>query len=246
MSKKLVPTDDELLAQFDDLGVSTDAVGTSSPTQPQGVADHDVVTELENLAFQRPASRPSTPQLKRSLTNTPPTDRTSEDKTSSRRSGDSTRPYHTSMTPTDGTTSKAETPAKSPDPQPANTGGGWWGGIFATASAAMKQAEAAVKEIQKNEEAQKWAEHVRGNVGVLKGLGMLGTLLNPVLSFLPCFLRRRTEDACNADIYLLYPYFGTSNLISRTPSNTHNTRPPWIPVSRSPHLQCLLKSNGTG
>ena len=36
----------------------------------------------------------------------------------------------------------------------------------------MKQAEAAVKEIQKNEEAQKWAEQVRGNVGALRGLGM--------------------------------------------------------------------------
>jgi len=35
----------------------------------------------------------------------------------------------------------------------------------------MKQAEAAYKEIQQNEEAKKWAEQVRGNVGALKGLG---------------------------------------------------------------------------
>jgi hypothetical protein len=51
-------------------------------------------------------------------------------------------------------------------------GGGWWGGLFATASAAMKQAEAAVKEIQHNEEAQKWAQQVKGNVGALRDLGM--------------------------------------------------------------------------
>ncbi|KAF2404547.1 hypothetical protein EJ06DRAFT_553405 [Trichodelitschia bisporula] len=67
-------------------------------------------------------------------------------------------------------------PQSAPEPQPAQQqSGGWWGGIFATAtataSAAVKQAEAAVKEIQKNEEALKWAEQVRGNVGALRGLG---------------------------------------------------------------------------
>jgi hypothetical protein len=36
----------------------------------------------------------------------------------------------------------------------------------------MKQAEAAVKEIQNNEEAQKWAQQVKGNVGALRDLGM--------------------------------------------------------------------------
>ena len=45
------------------------------------------------------------------------------------------------------------------------------GRLFATASAAMKTAEAAVKEIQQNEEAKKWADQVRGNVGALRGLG---------------------------------------------------------------------------
>jgi len=32
----------------------------------------------------------------------------------------------------------------------------------------VKQAEAAVKEIRGNEEAQKWAQQVKGNVDVLK------------------------------------------------------------------------------
>src|SRR5690606_41246179 len=45
-------------------------------------------------------------------------------------------------------------------------------GLLSTASAAMNQAEAAAKEIQQNEEASKWADQVRGNVGALRGLGM--------------------------------------------------------------------------
>jgi len=36
----------------------------------------------------------------------------------------------------------------------------------------VKQAEALAREIQKNEEAQRWAEQVKGNVGALRGLGM--------------------------------------------------------------------------
>lgn len=42
---------------------------------------------------------------------------------------------------------------------------------MATASAAVKQAEALAKEIRENEEAQRWAEQVKGNVGALRGLG---------------------------------------------------------------------------
>jgi hypothetical protein len=42
----------------------------------------------------------------------------------------------------------------------------------------MKQAEAAVKEIQQNEEAQKWAQQVRGNVGALRDLGLWTVLVS--------------------------------------------------------------------
>lgn len=59
-----------------------------------------------------------------------------------------------------------------------SSGGGWWGGLVATASAAVKTAEAAVKEIQQNEEAKKWAEQVKGNVGALRGLGMFEVLIS--------------------------------------------------------------------
>ncbi|KAF2723512.1 hypothetical protein K431DRAFT_242986 [Polychaeton citri CBS 116435] len=42
--------------------------------------------------------------------------------------------------------------------------------MFSAASAAVKQAETLAKEIRGNEEAQKWADQVRGRVGDLKGL----------------------------------------------------------------------------
>jgi uncharacterized protein DUF2427 len=67
---------------------------------------------------------------------------------------------------------QAEAAQKNMQKQQQSSGGGWWGGIIAMGSAAVKQAGEAVKEIQKNEEAQRWAEQMRGNVGVLKGFGM--------------------------------------------------------------------------
>ena len=75
------------------------------------------------------------------------------------------------MTPTESTSSEVESAPESSTVQTKSEAGSWWGGLVATASAAVRQAEAAVKEIQKNEEAQKWAEQVRGNVGALRGLG---------------------------------------------------------------------------
>ncbi|KZF24522.1 hypothetical protein L228DRAFT_281586 [Xylona heveae TC161] len=130
---------------------------------------------------------------------TPPppaaSERTSEDKlaastsTLPRKSGESTRPLHRAATPneflekssSDSSITASQQPSAPSVPptaqqqQQQSNGGGWWGGIFATASAtasaAVKQAEAAVKEIQKNEEAQRWAEQVKGNVGLLKGIG---------------------------------------------------------------------------
>ncbi|KAK4554247.1 hypothetical protein LTR86_008775 [Recurvomyces mirabilis] len=50
-------------------------------------------------------------------------------------------------------------------------GGGWFGSIWGTATAAVKQAESLAKEITGNEEAMKWAEQVRGNVGKLQSFG---------------------------------------------------------------------------
>ncbi|EGE07792.1 hypothetical protein TEQG_06824 [Trichophyton equinum CBS 127.97] len=191
---KHTPTTDELLAQFDDLSV--DAV-SAKPPQPgkQGAVEDDVLDEFQNLVSQRPASRPATPQISSTSTKspkpaaataTPTTDRSSEEKLQTRKSGDSTRAYHRSITPLSETQNTPPSPA--PQPQISSSsggGGGWWGGLFATATAAVKQAEAAVQEIRKNEEAQKWADQVRGNVGALRGLGgELRTLALPTVTSL--------------------------------------------------------------
>ncbi|KAH4905368.1 hypothetical protein HBI80_098850 [Parastagonospora nodorum] len=159
--------------------------------------DTDALKELEELEalekFQRPevprpASRPNTPKLSSSTASsnrrtagvvTPSStgsDRTSEDRPAvPRKSGESTRSFHQSFAPTE------EEPAR-PAPQPAEAkpaGGSWWGGGWGgiisqateAANAAKKQAEAAYQELQKNEEAQRWAEQVRGNVGALRSIG---------------------------------------------------------------------------
>ncbi len=183
-------TNDELLSQFDDLGIEeaaapkpSKATASSKAPSPQP-KEQDPLAELDDLVKQRPTSRPSTPRLhsstavgstrspKRTSTATPPPGRGSEDRgAATRKSGDSARSFHTGVTP--GSTNVTVEDSAEPEEQAAQTGGGgWWGGIFATASAAVKTAEAAYKEIQKNEEAQKWAEQVKGNVGVLRGLGI--------------------------------------------------------------------------
>lgn len=175
--KAAKPTSDELLAQFDNLGVNESGDKPSKPAQAKSDEKgegEDILAELDNLATQRPSSGPGTPRLsidkQRSSTRSPrpsaTIDRPSEDRAPARQSEDT------------GRSSRASNKPEQPKPETENTeareheqGGGWWGGIFATASAAMKQAEAAVKEIQNNEEAQRWASQVKGNVGALKDFG---------------------------------------------------------------------------
>lgn len=173
------PTNDELLAQFDDLGIDTTgkpseptpappSTTTSKPasTELPTATEKDPLAELENLASQRPSTPRLSAEARRSK---PSSGRTSEEKPATQPRAavveDEPLPEKVSPAPV---AAKEETKS---------SGGGWWGGLLstatATATAAMKQAEAAVKEIQKNEEAQKWAEQVRGNVGALRGLGTI-------------------------------------------------------------------------
>ncbi|KAF2621518.1 hypothetical protein BU25DRAFT_379450 [Macroventuria anomochaeta] len=153
--------------------------------------------ELEDLGkFQRPeglrpTSRPNTPKLSSSSTAssnrrgadvaTPSSTgsaRTSEDRAAPpRKSGESTRSFHQSFAPTQEEPAKAAPALKAE--AAASSGGSWWGGGWGgiintateAANAAKKQAEAAYQELQKNQEAQRWAEQVRGNVGALRGMG---------------------------------------------------------------------------
>lgn len=175
--KKEIPTNDELLAQLDDLGLDS-ATPSKAASKPKPAAapgnsdDIDAITNIDDIIpKQRPASRAGTPRVSttepRAATSSPKPNsgRTSEEKSSNaRRSQDLKQSSQPSTDNQTGKSAPAEQAAKI-------TGGGWWGGILSTATAAMKQAEAAVKEIQNNEEALKWAEQVRGNVGVLRDLG---------------------------------------------------------------------------
>ncbi|GKZ18015.1 hypothetical protein AbraIFM66951_001507 [Aspergillus brasiliensis] len=183
--KSSKPTSDELLAQFDDLGVDSapeQQPSKSAPKPTTAQSEQDILAELDSLATQRPSSGPGTPRVSTNeprptikspkpaaTTATPSTGRSSEDKQAPRKSEEITRASVTEKKAADASKPESEKPEA--QEKPASSGGGWWGGIFATASAAMKQAEAAVKEIQQNEEAQKWAQQMKGNVGALKDLG---------------------------------------------------------------------------
>lgn len=181
--KNAKPTSDELLAQFDDLGVDNNANQESKPkstTTTSGQSEQDIFAELDNLASQRPASRAGTPRLsteprsaprspKPGATVTPSTGRSSEDKPAPHKSVESGRSSRADNKA--GDVQQQQQEPEKPTTEESSQGGGWWGGFFATASAVKKQAEAAVKEIQNNEEAQKWAQQMKGNVGALRDLG---------------------------------------------------------------------------
>ncbi|PNS20862.1 hypothetical protein CAC42_2793 [Sphaceloma murrayae] len=190
MASKKALTDEELFAQFEDIPSSTpDAAAAAAPKAKGGnkaskaappVTSHedDPLAELSALASAKPASRPHTPRLSSSTASgttgpkvaTPsssgaPSGRNSEDKAAETQK-DGVPPPRISMQ------SSAET-VKPTDASPAKSasGGGWWGSVFTAASAAVKQAEHAVKEIRGNEEAIKWAEQMRGNVETLRAYG---------------------------------------------------------------------------
>lgn len=191
---KAAPTDDELNELWkgiDETPGKLPAKGTTAKsTNAASLQDEqDVLAGLENLVAPPPVERPHTPRTstttnatakgspaKRATATPPPTAsaRSSEEKAANaRKSGDSTRSFHTSFTPSATSSELQESEKKAPVAQPAASSvGGWWGGFIATASAAVKTAEAAVKEIQQNEEAKRWAEQVKGNVGALRGLGI--------------------------------------------------------------------------
>ena len=198
---KAAATDDVLDKLFEGLGDDTTGkvpVKGIAAKSSNSKAEQDALAqleELENLGAQQPAERPHTPRVASSVTAgtksspakrataTPPPAapaRSSEEKApNARKSGDSMRSFHTSFTPSATSSELQETEKKAQAAQPAQSvGGGWWGGLIATASAAVKTAEAAVKEIQQNEEAKRWAEQVKGNVGALRGLGMLSLLFS--------------------------------------------------------------------
>jgi hypothetical protein len=204
MAQKKALTDEELLAQFESLEGTNKPKSSSSSTpkptpkpssKPAPSAADDPLAELESLAKARPASRPGTPKVVTQAAAATPgsTPRTSEEgktRTSAsvpRKSGESARGYHQGLTPTSEEERQEEALKAAAEAESAAAGGGgggggggwggWFSGITASASAAVKQAEAYAKEIQKNEEAQKWTEQLKGRVGDLRGLGMFNCYL---------------------------------------------------------------------
>ncbi|KAJ6442776.1 maintenance of telomere capping protein 1 [Purpureocillium lavendulum] len=163
---------------------------SSKPAKARGAGDDDILADLESqLASEQPSSRPHTPRIKeggfRRPAATPPAADDKPAQGGSRKSTDSNRSLRASFTPSATSSELHEAEKKGPveqvqqqqeqQQQQQASGGGWWGGILSTASAAMKQAEAAVKEIQQNEEAKKWADQVKGlrgiDVGALRNYG---------------------------------------------------------------------------
>jgi Family of unknown function (DUF5427) len=218
--KSTKPTNDELLAQFDDLGIDTKESSDQSPTKPSSTdapkaAEKDPLAELETLASQRPSTPRLSAEARRSK---PSSGRTSEDKSTQHKSEDATPAPARATVEDEHSPEKVTAPAVAADEESKSSGGGWWGGFLSTASAAMKQAEAAVKEIQKNEEAQKWAEQVRGNVGALRDLGMF------IIHHLSSFSfgrtanfdvnRRRAEDSSSADFHIVHSYARASDFFA--------------------------------
>ena len=196
--EKKRPTDEDLLAQLGALGDEDEIAKKALQATPgQQQSEADLLAELGIPERPKPASRPHTPRLqsnstapvpkaspKRTGFATPTSNdgtRISEEKAPPRKSGESTRSLLNITTPATETNVDLEPEKKQPNvPVPVKeqgSGGGWWGGILSTASAAVKQAEALAKEIQHNEEAQRWAEQVKGNVGALRGFGMLSLRL---------------------------------------------------------------------
>ncbi|KAI5777016.1 maintenance of telomere capping protein 1 [Geopyxis carbonaria] len=169
----------ELEALADPAPAKKTAPRTKASAKKAQADDYDVLAELESLV-ERPKpsiSRPGTPRSasaapKRSLERArTPAGSGYGIPITRRDSGDVKK----AVTPTPAAASapapveaekKAE-PAASPPAQEESAGGWGWGSIWSTASAAVKTAEAVVKEVQQSEEGKKWVTQVKGNADVL-------------------------------------------------------------------------------
>lgn len=247
--------------------------GSKAPRQKLTQEDDALkgLEELEDLGkFQRPeglrpTSRPNTPKLSSSSTAssnrrgadvaTPSSTgsaRTSEDRAAApRKSGESTRSFHQSFAPTQEEPAKEapEPKAEAAAPSGSSWWGGGWGGILNTATeaanAAKKQAEAAYQELQKNQEAQRWAEQVRGNVGALRGMGTTTLRLEQYLDVLTRY-RGRIEQARNAHLYQHPAHHCSTDCATRTAADTHHSRPHRISLARPNNPPDLLQRHGPG
>ena len=186
MAAKKPATNEEFEDMFAQIGGGENAASGRAPKPDQPTAptstdaDDDPLADLKSQLHV--PSRSSTPRVSSSATsiqkNTPTSSnsgRSSEEKAGMVAESDdkSFRAHPTTTIPSNqiGSKSAADDGSK---------GSGWWGGfsgLSSFASSAVKQAQGAVEQLQKNEDAQKWVEQARGNVGLLKGLGKGAGLL---------------------------------------------------------------------
>ncbi|TFB02561.1 hypothetical protein CCMA1212_005007 [Trichoderma ghanense] len=192
-SKAAPAADDNLDELFSGIGDDSKAKKppnkkpTSAAAAAKAIGNDDILADLESELAPQPASRPHTPRLKEAIarrsTATPPIgDDGKAASSAARKSTDSSRSLKASFTPSATSSELHDAERRGPveqaqaQAQPQQSGGGWWGGILSTATGVMKQAEAAYNQIQQNEEAQKWAEQVKGlrsgiDVNTLKSYG---------------------------------------------------------------------------
>ena len=154
---------EDVLSLLDSLGDSA-APATAPPTNEQPAStenEKELLGFLDDLAKQPPRSQ------------TPKASRSSRDST--RNVGGATKKSLEKAAEKPAAGSAVEIPAVTVK-EPAESSGGWLGGLWSMGSAAMKTAEQKVKELQQTEEAKAWEERVLGNVSVLGKLGIAATL----------------------------------------------------------------------
>ena len=106
----------------------------------------------------------------------------------------------------------------------ATSGGGWWGSVYNVATAAVKQAEAAVKEIRSNDDVLKYAEQMKGNVKSLREYGTTSHCRTCVVRVLLISSHRRQRPlARHSHLSVFDPDHRSSNLGPRASSDPHNT-----------------------
>ena len=229
MSKKGRPTNEELLAQFDTIE-GTDATPAAKPSSTSKPSEADDVLKEFDIPERPKSSGRHSPKpasaSKNSKPGTPTPDgsRSSEDKVQIRKSGESARSFHNSFTPAsveEAIAESGQTAAKAAETAKA-AGGSWWSTLTSTASAAVKQAEALAKEIQQNEEAQRWAEQVKGNVTQLRGIGMVDGIVETG-GQADIGYRWRASFASDAHIYRYPTHAGAADILARAATDTSHT-----------------------
>lgn len=188
---------EDLLKDLDDLGVedqpsSSQAPATTSSSHKKSASsskstpkastsakkdadnDENLFGDIEKQLASKPAqqsSRPATPRVSSSSTSAA-TSQPAQKYTPASSNGPSARTSEEKGR-------EAVEQVKSEDPLAGAAaavgggggGGGWWGMVSGAASAARKQAESLAKQVQGNEEAQRWAAQVQGRLGGLQHLG---------------------------------------------------------------------------